>query len=387
MGDGGTTNGKDQGDTQCDEAALRKIHLPGYVAAIKAGAGTIMVSFSSWNGKKMHGNKYLLTDVLKNELGFKGFLVSDWAGIDQLSPDFKTAIEQSINAGMDMAMVPNGPGGKNNYIEFIGLLKELVAEGKVPQSRIDDAVRRILRVKLMTRLFEQPFTDPSLTASIGSAEHRQAARDCVRQSLVLLKNENHVLPLTKNPKRLIVAGKAADDLGMQCGGWTIRWQGQAGKVTGGGTTILAAIRKAVAPGTEVIFSADGENAQGADAAIVVIGELPYAEGNGDRKDLGLSKKDIDLVKKVKQSGVPVITVLLSGRPMILGPVLDDSGAFIAAWLPGTEGQGLADVLFGDYKPTGKLPHTWPKNMDQVPLNVGDPGADEALFPYGFGLKY
>jgi beta-glucosidase len=387
MGDGGTTNGKDQGDTQCDEAALRKIHLPGYVAAIKAGAGTIMVSFSSWNGKKMHGNKYLLTDVLKNELGFKGFLVSDWAGIDQLSPDFKTAVEQSINAGMDMAMVPNGPGGKNNYIEFIGLLKELVAEGKVPQSRIDDAVRRILRVKLMTRLFEQPFTDPSLTASIGSAEHRQAARDCVRQSLVLLKNENHVLPLTKNPKRLIVAGKAADDLGMQCGGWTIRWQGQAGKVTGGGTTILAAIRKAVAPGTEVIFSADGENAQGADAAIVVIGELPYAEGNGDRKDLGLSKKDIDLVKKVKQSGVPVITVLLSGRPMILGPVLDDSGAFIAAWLPGTEGQGLADVLFGDYKPTGKLPHTWPKNMDQVPLNVGDPGADEALFPYGFGLKY
>jgi beta-glucosidase len=387
MGDGGTTNGKDQGNTQCDEAALRKIHLPGYVAAVKAGTGTIMASFNSWNGKKMHGNKYLLTDVLKNELGFKGFLVSDWAGIDQLSPDFKTAIEQSINAGMDMAMVPNGPGGKNNYIEFIGLLKELVAEGKVPQSRIDDAVRRILRVKFKTRLFEQPFTDPSLTAAIGSAEHRQVARDCVRQSLVLLKNENHVLPLTKNPKRLIVTGKAADDLGMQCGGWTIKWQGQTGKVTGGGTTILAAIRQAVAPGTEVIFSADGENAQGADAAIVVIGESPYAEGNGDRKDLSLSKRDIELVKKVKQSGVPVITVLLSGRPMILGPTLDDSDAFIAAWLPGTEGQGLADVLFGDYKPTGKLPHTWPKSMDQVPLNVGDPGADEALFPYGFGLTY
>jgi beta-glucosidase len=387
MGDGGTTNGKDQGNTQCDEAALRKIHLPGYVAAVKAGAGTIMASFNSWNGKKMHGNKYLLTDVLKNELGFKGFLVSDWAGIDQLSPDFKTAIEQSINAGMDMAMVPNGPGGKNNYIEFIGLLKELVAEGKVPQSRIDDAVRRILRVKFKTRLFEQPFTDPSLTASIGSAEHRQVARDCVRQSLVLLKNENHVLPLAKNPKRLVVAGKAADDLGMQCGGWTISWQGRTGKVTGGGTTVLAAIRQAVASGSEVIFSADGENAHGADAAIVVIGESPYAEGNGDRKDLSLSKNDTDLVKKIKQPGVPVITVLLSGRPMILGPTLDDSDAFIAAWLPGTEGQGLADVLFGDYKPTGKLPHTWPKSMDQVPLNVGDPGADKALFPYGFGLTY
>ncbi|MGD0654711.1 MAG: glycoside hydrolase family 3 N-terminal domain-containing protein [Thermoguttaceae bacterium] len=387
MGDGGTTNGKDQGNTQCDEATLRKIHLPGYVAAVKAGAGTIMASFSSWNGKKMHGNKYLLTDVLKNELAFKGFLVSDWAGIDQLSPDFKTAVEQSINAGMDMAMVPNGPGGKNNYIEFIGLLKELAAEDKVPQSRIDDAVRRILRVKFKTRLFEKPFTDPSLTASIGSAEHRQVARDCVRQSLVLLKNENHVLPLAKNLKHLVVAGKAADDLGMQCGGWTIRWQGRTGKVTDGGTTILAAIRQAVAPGTEVIFSADGENAQGADAAIVVVGESPYAEGNGDRKDLGLAKKDIDLVKKVKQSGVPVITVLLSGRPMILGPALDNSDAFIAAWLPGTEGQGVADVLFGDYKPTGKLPHTWPKSMDQVPLNVGDPGADKALFPYGFGLTY
>jgi beta-glucosidase len=387
LGDGGTTNGKDQGNTECDEATLRKIHLPGYIAALRAGTGTIMVSFSSWNGKKMHGNKYLLTDVLKNELGFKGFLVSDWAGIDQLSPDFKTAVELGINAGIDMAMVPNGPGRKNNYIQFIALLKDLVAEGKVPQARIDDAVRRILRVKFKTRLFEQPFTDPSLTAAIGSAEHRQAALDCVRQSLVLLKNEKHALPLAKNLKRLVVAGKAADDLGMQCGGWTIKWQGKTGKVTSGGTTILAAIRQTAAPGTEVTFSPDGENVPGADAAIVVIGEPPYAEGNGDRKDLSLSKKDIDLVDKVKQSGVPVITVLLSGRPMIIGPALDDSDAFIAAWLPGTEGQGVADVLFGDYKPTGKLPHTWPKNMDQVPLNMGDPGADKALFPYGFGLTY
>ena len=209
----------------------------------------------------------------------------------------------------------------------------------------------------------------------------------MRQSLVLLKNEKHALPLAKNLKRLVVAGKAADDLGMQCGGWTISWQGKTGKVTSGGTTILAAIRQTAAPGTEVTFSPDGENVQGADAVIVVIGESPYAEGKGDRKDLSLSKKDLDLVSKVKQSGVPLITVLLSGRPMILGPALDESDAFIAAWLPGTEGQGVADVLFGDYKPTGKLPHTWPKNMDQVPLNVGDPGADKAMFPYGFGLTY
>jgi beta-glucosidase len=387
MGDGGTTDGKDQGNTQCDEATLRKIHLPGYIAAVKAGTGTIMVSFSSWNGKKMHGNKYLLTDVLKKELGFKGFLISDWAGIDQLSPDYKTAIEQSINAGMDMAMVPNGPGQKNNYVEFIGLLKDLVAEGKVPQSRIDDAVRRILRVKLQTKLFEQPLTDPLLTAAIGSAEHRLVARDCVRHSLVLLKNEKDVLPLEKKSKRLVVVGKAADDIGVQCGGWTIKWQGQSGKVTSGGTTILAAIRQTVASDAEVTFSPDGDKVKGADAAIVVIGEVPYAEGNGDRKDLSLSKKDLDLISKVKQSGVPVVTVLLSGRPMILGSALDQSNAFIAAWLPGTEGQGVADVLFGDFKPTGKLPHTWPKSMEQVPLNVGDPGADKALFPYGFGLTY
>ena len=229
MGDGGTTNGKDQGNAECDEATMRKIHLPGYIAAIKSGTGTIMVSFSSWNGKKMHGNKYLLTDVLKNELGFKGFLISDWAGIDQLSPNYKTAIEQSINAGMDMAMIPFGPGEKNNYIEFITNLKTLVAEGKVPQSRIDDAVRRILRLKLNTNLFEQPFTDPKWTAGVGSAEHRQVARDCVRQSLVLLKNKNKALPLAKNAKRLVVVGKAADDLGIQCGGWTIGWQGRIRK--------------------------------------------------------------------------------------------------------------------------------------------------------------
>jgi beta-glucosidase len=387
LGDGGTTGGKDQGNTECDEPTLRKIHLPGYIAAVKAGTGTIMVSFSSWNGQKMHGNKHLLTDVLKNGLGFKGFLVSDWAGIDQLSQDYKTAISQSINAGMDMAMVPNGPDKKNNYIEFITFLKELVAEGKVPQARIDDAVRRILHVKFKTRLFDKPYTDPALTAAIGSPEHRQVARECVRQSLVLLKNDNHALPLAKTAKRLVVAGKGADDIGMQCGGWTIKWQGQTGNVTTGGTTILGGIRKAVAPGTEVTYSPDGDNLQGADAAIVVIGETPYAEGAGDRKDLGLAQKDVDLVKKIKQAGMPVITVLLSGRPMIIGPALESSDAFIAAWLPGTEGQGAADVLFGDYKPTGKLPHTWPKTMDQVPINVGDPGADKALFPYGYGLTY
>lgn len=335
----------------------------------------------------MHGNQYLLTGVLKKELGFQGFLISDWAGIDQLSSDYKTCIEKSVNAGMDMVMVPNGPGQKNNYREFIKLLKELVAEGKVPQQRIDDAVRRILRVKCKIGLFEHPFADPSLTAAIGSAEHRRVARECVRQSLVLLKNENHALPLSKNVQRLLVAGKAAADLGVQCGGWTIKWQGQTGNVIRGGTTILAAIRQTVSPDSNVIFSPEGENAKGAEAAVVVIGELPYAEGAGDRRDLSLSQQDIAVVKNVKQAGIPVITILLSGRPMIIGPAVDASDAFVAAWLPGSEGQGVADVLFGDYQPTGKLPHTWPKSMEQIPINVGDPAADKALFPYGYGLSY
>jgi beta-glucosidase len=389
LGDGGTTDGKDQGNTDCDEATLRKIYLPGYAAAVKAGTGTIMVSYSSWNGKKMHGNKYLLTDVLKNELGFKGFLVSDWAAIDQLSPDYKKDIEQSINAGLDMIMIPNGPGKKNNYAEFAKLLKELVDEGKVPQSRIDDAVRRILRVKFQTRLFDQPMADPKLLDQVGSAEHRAIARDCVRQSLVLLKNDKNALPLKKDIKHLHVVGKGADDMGIQCGGWTIDWQGKTGPVTHGGTTILEGIRKAVGPNCKVTYSADGKDksGEGADAVIAVIGEMPYAEGMGDRKDLSLSEKDTELVTKAKQMGAPVVTLLLSGRPMILETTLDNSDAFVAAWLPGTEGEGVADVLFGDYKPTGKLPQTWPQGMHQVPLHSDDSNPDKPQFKYGFGLSY
>jgi beta-glucosidase len=407
LGDGGTTGGKDQGNTECDEATLRKIHLPGYAACVRAGVGSIMVSYSSWNGKKMHGNKYLLTDVLKKELGFQGFLISDWAAIDQLSADYKSDIEKSINAGLDMIMIPNGPGQKNNYIDFIRFLKELVAEGRVPQSRIDDAVGRILRVKLRAGLFEQPFSNAALLAAVGSPEHRRVARECVRQSLVLLKNDKRALPLSKEATRLLVLGKAADDMGIQCGGWTIDWQGKPGKVLKGGTTILEGIRRAV-PGAEVVFAASappkgdspifattlrvvpakiGTVPKQADAVIVVVGELPYAEGPGDRTDLSLSPQDVALVKQARQSGTPVITILISGRPMLIGPALEASDAFLAAWLPGSEGQGVADVLFGDYKPTGKLPHTWPRSMAQVPCHVGEPAAAKALFPYGFGLTW
>ncbi|HXT12766.1 MAG TPA: glycoside hydrolase family 3 N-terminal domain-containing protein [Candidatus Angelobacter sp.] len=382
LGDGGTTNGIDQGNTVCDEATLRKLFLPPYQAAVKAGVGSIMVSYSSWNGVKMHANKYLLTDVLKGELGFRGFLVSDWAAIDQISPDYKQDVETSINAGLDMIMIPNGPPKTNNYVEFIEDLKSLVADGKVPESRIDDAVRRILRIKFQLGLFDSARPAPSLD-TVGSPEHRAVARECVRESLVLLKNDKHVLPLSKKIKTLAIAGAAADDLGIQCGGWTIDWQGGRGNITPGGTTILAAIRQTVSPETKVVFTPDASDVQGADAVVVVVGEHPYAEMKGDRADLDLSAEDAALIAKAKSAGAPVVTILLSGRPLILNSALGDSDSFIAAWLPGTEGLGVTDVLFGDYKFKGKLPRTWPRSNAHV--RTGDT-AEAPLFPYGFGLR-
>jgi beta-glucosidase len=386
IGDGGTQNGTDQGNTVCDEATLRKLYLPPYIAAIKAGVGSIMVSYSSWNGKKMSGSKFLVTDVLKGELGFRGFVVSDWAAIDQLSPDYKNDVEASINAGLDMVMIPKGPDEPNNYVEFITDLKDLVVEGRVSQARIDDAVRRILRIKFEMGLFTNPYTDPALTAEIGSAAHREVARQCVRESLVLLKNDNKSMPLSKNLKHLVVVGAAADDLGIQCGGWTISWQGQAGNVTHGGTTILTAIRNTVTPGTIVTFSPDGNGVKGADAVVVVVGELPYAESKGDRDDLNLPPADVALVEKARSAGAPVVTVLLSGRPLVLGSAMDASDAFIAAWLPGTEGQGIADVLFGDFKPTGKLPRQWPRNNGGLATTGGNLSDMGTLFPNGFSLN-
>jgi beta-glucosidase len=382
--DGGTENGKDQGNVVCDEATFRKTYLAPYEAAIKAGAGSIMVSYNSWNGQKMHGNKHLLTDVLKNEMGFQGFLVSDWAAIDQLSPDYKSAIETSINAGLDMVMIPFGPGEKNNYHEFAADLKDLVTAGKISQARIDDAVRRILRVKYQMGLFDEAAPDPALTAAIGSPEHREVARQCVRESLVLLKNANHLLPLKKNLKHITVIGNAANDIGVQCGGWTIDWQGKPGEVTTGGTTLLAAIKKTVGPETEVNFSPDGTDLKSPDIIIAAIGEGPYAEFKGDRKDLSLSTTDTALIAKAKGGKVPVVTVLYSGRPLILGSALNNSDVFVAAWLPGTEGEGMTDVLFGSYAPTGRLPRIWPANNDQLAV---DHVEGKPQFAMGFGLNY
>ncbi len=363
VGDGGTTGGYDQGNTEVDEETLRRIHLPGYIAAINAGAGTVMASFSSWNGSKLHGNKYLLTDVLKNELGFTGFVVSDWAAIDQLTGTYSNKVEASINAGIDMVMLPY------NYETFISTAKTLVSQGLILQSRIDDAVRRILRIKLKAGLFEHPYADRTYSDQIGSDAHRLVARECVRKSLVLLKKKDNVLPLSKNNIKIHVAGKNADDIGNQCGGWTISWQGSSGNITEG-TTVLEAIQKAVLTST-VTYSLDGSGAAGSDFAVAVIGETPYAEGDGDRDDLNLSSSDISTVRNLKKEGIPVIVIIISGRPMIIEPILHYSDAIIAAWLPGTEGDGIADILFGDYQPSGLLSYTWPKNMEQIPINFGD----------------
>jgi beta-glucosidase len=385
VGDGGTTNGKDQGNTEVDFATLRKIHLPGYIEAIKANVGSIMVSYSSWNGEKLHGHKYLLTDVLKKELNFQGFLVSDWAAIDQLPGDYKSDIEQSINAGLDMVMIPNGPKQQNNYIQFVTYLKELVNEGKVSQERIDDAVTRILRIKFMMKLFERPYTDKKLLSSVGSPKHREVARQSVRESLVLLKNDG-ILPLSKNLKHIHISGSGADNLGRQCGGWTIAWQGAEGNVVSGGTTFLNAVKQTVSKNTKVTYSLDGTNTEGAEFAVVVVSEKPYAEMFGDTTNLVLSPQDLQTIENIKKANIPYVVVLYSGRPLIINDVLENANAFVAAWLPGTEGKGITDVLFGDYNFKGKLPFSWPKNMEQLPINVGDDNYDP-LFKFGFGLTY
>jgi len=385
VGDGGTTFGTgvdghplDQGDTRVDEATLRKIHLPGYITAIQAGAVTIMPSYSSWNGQKCSGHRKLLTDILKKELGFTGFLISDYNALDELQGSRREQIAQSINAGMDMVMVPE------RYEEFFHTLRELVDKGEVPMERINDAVTRVLRVKFAMGLMDpnrQQLADRSLHKTFGSAEHRAVARECVRQSLVLLKNEKHLLPLAKNAARIHVAGKSADDLGNQCGGWTITWQGKSGSPTQG-TTILAAIRKS---GAQVTHSTDGSGAAGATVGIAVIGETPYAEMKGDRASLALEAEDVAVVDKMKSAGIPVVVVLISGRPMIIESALQKADAVIAAWLPGSEGDGVADALFGNHKPSGKLSFTWP-SREATSLARNDPGY-KTLFPLGYGLSY
>jgi beta-glucosidase len=392
LGDGGTCfgtgkglngHGLDQGDTRCDEATLRRIHLQGYLTTVPAGVATVMPSYSSWNGAKCTGQKRLLTELLKQELGFEGFLISDYNAIDQLTPDYKKCIELSINAGIDMVMLTD------RYRDFCRMLEELVGEGRIPLARVDDAVTRILRVKFAAGLMDasrSPLADRALQKSFGSAEHRAVARQAVRESLVLLKNTKNTLPLRKTAARIHVAGAGANNLGVQCGGWTIDWQGSTNHVLPGGTTLLDALRNTASKATAVTYSADGTGAEGADIGVVVLSEKPYAEFEGDSADLALPKQSLQTLENMKAAGIPLAVVLLTGRPVMLGGILDQADAVVAAWLPGSEGLGVADVLFGDYNPTGKLSYSWPRSTDQIPIPADGAGYDP-LFKFGYGLSY
>jgi beta-glucosidase len=377
VADGGTTDGVDRGNAEIDEETLRAIHLPGYIEAIENNVGSVMLSFSSWNSVRCHGNAYLIDTVLKQELGFEGFVVSDWEGIEQLGGSYANNIGTAINAGIDMAMSPY------NYINFYNTLKNLVEQENIDTNRINDAVRRILRIKFKMGLFERPYADRSLLDSLGTEAHRAIAREAVRKSLTLLKKKDGILPLPKENIHIFLAGEHADNLGYQCGGWTISWQGGSGDITIG-TTILEAIEQA-ASGAEITYSREGVLSDTtADAAVVVIGETPYAEGFGDRPDLSLPDSTIKLIRNIKNAHLPVIIILISGRPLIIESIIPYSDAIIAAWLPGTEGEGITDVLFGDYNPTGVLSHSWPRAMEDIPINFGDTGY-EPLFEYGYGI--
>ena len=446
IGDGATLHGIDQGDMCISEQELREIHLPPYQAAIEAGVLSVMVSLSSWFGHKCHGHKFLISDLLKKELGFEGFVISDWDGIDYLADDFEEAVVLSINAGLDMFMVTE------KWQEFIQHVKNNLANGRIAQERLDDAVRRILRVKLKFGMFEKPRPSQrklSLDNScFGSDQHRQVAREAVRKSLVLLKNDHDILPLDKNA-RILVAGKNAHDRGHQCGGFTVAWQGvkdnqvnveraynqteqspeaelKSNELEGsailGGTSIWEGI-KAVAPKAELCVDGSAADASRHDVAIVVIGEVPYAEMLGDIRVAGLAKglkisqgstsegwqtdeeiplmkagpygthlylhelhpEDLETIRAITDKGIPVVTIMICGRPLVVEKELELSQAFTVAWFPGSEGAGVADVVFGDYDFQGKLSFSWP-HYDDENWNVGDENYNPR-FPYGFGLKY
>ncbi|CAA2987229.1 lysosomal beta glucosidase-like isoform X1 [Olea europaea var. sylvestris] len=389
VGDGGTTKGINMNNTVTNWHELLSIHMPPYYNSIIKGVSTVMVSYSSLNGVKMHANHQLVTKFLKGTLRFRGFVISDWQGIDKITypqhANYTYSVLTGINAGIDMVMVPL------NHTEFIDTLTSLVNNNFVPISRIDDAVRRILGVKFSMGLFENPMADHSLVDQLGSQAHRDLAREAVRKSLVLLKNgentDNPVLPLPKKASKILVAGSHANNLGFQCGGWTITWQGQGGNDQTVGTTIFNGISTAVHPSTEIAYSEspdeDFVKSNNFSYAVVVVGEPPYAESAGDNSNLTIPQQGLDTIKNVC-GNVKCVVVLVSGRPLVIQPYLKHIDALVAAWLPGTEGNGVADVLFGDYVFTGKSSRTWFKTVDQLPMNVGDSHYDP-LFPIGYGL--
>jgi beta-glucosidase len=395
IGDGGTFEGKDKGDTRVTEGELRDIHGAGHIAALKAGTQTVMASFSSWNGQKMHGNRSLLTGVLKQRLGFDGFVVGDWNGHGQVPGCSNDSCAAAINAGLDMFMAPDT--WRAVYANTLAQVKS----GEIPMARLDDAVTRILRVKMRLGLFEAGASSRRTLGGhfeqIGSAEHRALAREAVRKSLVLLKNDHQLLPLDPHA-RVLVAGDGADDVGKQAGGWTLSWQGTGNKPADfpGATSIWTGIRAATQDaGGQAELSVDGTYRAKPDVAIVVFGENPYAEFLGDVSNLAHQPgkdSDLKLLRKLKSEGIPVVAVFLSGRPLWMNREINASNAFVAAWLPGSEGGGVADVLFKTrdgkvaHDFSGRLPFSWPATANQGPLNVGQ--ADyKPQFAFGYGLSY
>ena len=409
VGDGATSHGIDQGDAKITWEELNNTHITPYVTAIESGAMTVMASFNSWNGNKCHGHKYLLTDVLKKQLNFSGFIISDMNGIDYLCDDFYLSVAQGVNAGIDMFMLPG------NWQQFILHLLNHVELGTVPISRINDAVSRILSVKLASGLFDAPCPSARTWAnhaSFGSNEHRNIAREAVRKSLVLLKNKKKTLPLKKNA-RILVTGKNAHNIGHQCGGFTIDWQGVSGNEKfQSATSIWQGISKE-APNA-ILNNTDDVSAISAkdhDVAVVVVGESPYAEGFGDIRSCEnliieagsqingqinisepyghslelkeLHPEDYQVIKALSDKALPVIVILISGRTLIINPELEESAAFIAAWLPGSEGQGVSDMLFGDFNFQGKLSFSWPKTLSYEKKKK----TAKPLFPLGYGLQY
>jgi len=402
LGDGGTTQGIDRGDTEVSEKELVDIHAAGYISALDGNVLTTMASFNSWNGKKLHGHKYLMTDILKERMGFDGFVVSDWNGHMQVPGCTVKQCAAAINAGLDLVMVPS------DWKDMLANTIKAVDMGEIPMSRIDDAVTRILRVKLRAGLFDagpvlkrEHVGDLSLA---GHPNHREVAREAVRKSLVLLKNNNEVLPLS--PKaNVLVAGDGANNIGKQAGGWTLSWQGTGNKNEDfpGATSIWDGINASVsAAGGKALLSEDGSFQAGdfisgkPDVAIVVYGEEPYAEWHGDITNIeyqyGSKNKDIELLKSLKAQGIPVVSVFITGRPLFTNKELNASDAFVVAWLPGSEGSGVSEVIMQsadgkvqhDFK--GKLSFSWPKDVTQAVINVGDKDYDP-LFPYGYGLTY
>jgi beta-glucosidase len=406
-GDGDTEYGTGSGDYPIDQGItissrpdFARIDLAPYVPAVREhNVGSVMPSFSSvdftedgvGNPLKMHAHRELITGVLKHRIGFDGFVISDWEGIHQIPGDYPTQVRTGVNAGIDMFMEPF------SYQDFETTLLAEVAAGRVSQARIDDAVRRILVKKFELGLFEHPFTDRGNIDEVGSASHRALARQAVAQSQVLLKNRGRALPLSGR-ERIYVAGSNADDIGNQAGGWTVAWQGLSGD-TIPGNTILKGIRQ-VAPGAQVTFSEDASApTAGNDVGIVVVGETPYAEGFGDvggplwqdngvprePKTMRLNAADRAAVDRVCSAIATCVVVVVSGRPMILTDQLPEMDALVAAWLPGSQGEGVADVLFGRRPFTGRLSMTWPRTLEQEPINVGDRDY-HPLFPYGWGLR-